>query len=252
VRVNPFAAAGSVLFVHAHPDDETLSSGGLILWLVSRGVRVDLLTATRGERGEVVPALRSQVGDDPAELTRTRLAELDRAVRSLGITDAFYLGDPPARAAGLPPRRYSDSGMRWVTPVLAGPVDDAPEEALTRAPVGEVVADVTALIRHLGSDLVISYDDEGGYGHPDHRYVRVAALQASRAAGVPFAELVPPETPGAFVVDATDRAGELAGALGAHATQFTVDGTDVVHSGGQREPIRLIYGVRLLPPRPAP
>ena len=246
----------SVLFVHAHPDDETLSSGGLILWLVARGVRVELLTATRGERGEVVPALREAVGDDPDALTGIRLRELENAVRTLGVGEARYLGEPPARAPGLPSRRYTDSGMRWVTPTFAGPVDDVPPSALTRAPDSEVVADVLAFIRHSVPDLVVSYDDRGGYGHPDHRRIRAAALTASRAAGVPFAELVPADTtddgvgaaaaPGLTVVDAADRFGAIQDALRAHATQLTVDGDHVVHSGGQREPIVTAYAVRLV------
>lgn len=249
--MNPFDGARSVLFVHAHPDDETLSSGAVILWLVERGLRVDLLTASRGERGEVVPALRDSVGDDPDALTVIRLRELRDAVRLLGITHAGFLGDPPARTAGLPSRRYRDSGMRWVTPTLAGPVDDAPADALTLAPQSEVTADVLAFIDHTAPDVVVSYDDQGGYGHPDHRYIRDAALTASRDAGVPFAELVPADTPGAFVVDATDRMDALKAALRSHATQLTVDGDEVVHSGGQREPIHAAVGVRLVPESPA-
>ncbi|WP_168203825.1 PIG-L family deacetylase [Humibacter ginsenosidimutans] len=245
--MNPFAGAHTVLFVHAHPDDETLSSGGLILWLVERGVRVHLLTATRGERGEVVPALRDRAGGDRAALTGIRIDELARAARALGITDARYLGEPPARAEDLPPRRYLDSGMRWITPTVAGPVDDAPVDALTRAPEAEVAADVLAYVQHVAPDLVISYDDQGGYGHPDHRFIRAAALAASRTAGVPFVELVEPDAAGAFVVDSSDRLGAVKDALRAHATQLTVDGGDVVHSGGQREPIRTAVGVRLVP-----
>ena len=243
---DPLARAATVLFVHAHPDDETLSSGGLILELAARGVRVQLLTATRGERGEVVSALRDRIAVDA--LTGVRVDELAEAVRRLGIADAHLLGDPPARAAGLPPRRYSDSGMRWVTPTLAGPVDDAPSEALTRAPEAEIDADLRALLDQLGRsgnapDAIVSYDDQGGYGHPDHRAIRAAALRTGRTAGIPFVELVDPDAPGAFVVDATARLDEIAHALRAHATQLTVDGSHVVHSGGHREAIATRYGL---------
>ncbi|GAB3794926.1 PIG-L family deacetylase [Humibacter antri] len=245
--MNPFAGARRVLFVHAHPDDETLSSGGVILRLVELGVRVTLLTATRGERGGVVPELREQVGHDPELLTGIRLDELRRAVQTLGVADSYLLGEPPARAGGVPPRRYTDSGMRWITPTVAGPVDDAPPQALTLAPEPEVVADVLALIRHVRPDVVVSYDDQGGYGHPDHRCIRRAAVRACQAAGVPFAELVTPNASRAFVIDASDRLDGIADALRAHATQLTVDGDHVVHCGGQREPIATVVGVRLVP-----
>ncbi|WP_460573722.1 PIG-L family deacetylase [Humibacter soli] len=251
MRVDPFATVRTVLLAHAHPDDETLSSGGLIRELVSQGIRVDLLTATRGERGEVVSELRHEFEAtseiDAEALTARRMDELSNATRVLGIHDVLLLGDPPARVGGLPPRRYLDSGMRWITPTLAGPSDDVPPEALTAAPLTDVIADITATIAYVAPDLVISYDDQGGYGHPDHRRVREAALAAARSAGVPFAELVDGDSEGAWRVDATSRLPEVQQALRAHATQLTVDGTDVVHSGGQREPIRTVYGVRLVP-----
>jgi N-acetyl-1-D-myo-inositol-2-amino-2-deoxy-alpha-D-glucopyranoside deacetylase len=247
VTAGPFSGVRSVLFAHAHPDDETLSSGGLVLWLVARGVRVALLTATRGERGEVVPRLSARMGDGGQRLTAVRVDELRRATSVLGISDAYLLGTPPARAAGLMPRRYADSGMRWVTDTLAGPADETTQDALTAADPADVRTDVLALIRSIRPDLVVGYDDLGGYGHPDHRAIRRAALEACRDSGTPFAELVPPEADGAFVVDAADRLDEIADALHAHATQLTVDGAYVVHSGGQREPIRTAYGVRLVP-----
>ncbi len=243
--MNPFAGAGSVLLVHAHPDDETLFSGGLILMLADAGIRVDLLTATRGERGEVVPALRGRV-DDPEALASIRVAELRRAATGLGVSHTWLLGEPPARAPGLPPRVYSDSGMRWVTPTIAGPLDNVPADALTAADPAQVAGDVLALIRRSAPDLVVSYDDDGGYGHPDHRAIGRAAFEASRDAGVPFAELVPDDATDAWVVDAADRLDRIREALRAHATQLTVHSDEVVHSGGQREPIRTSVGVRLV------
>lgn len=87
----------SVLFVHAHPDDETIATGALIAELVARGTRVFLLTATRGERGEVVPGPLARLAGTE-ELTRVREWELQRASETLGIGQQFWLGEPPARA----------------------------------------------------------------------------------------------------------------------------------------------------------
>lgn len=233
-----------VLFVHAHPDDETISTGALILELVERGIRVALLTATRGERGEVVPGLRQQLGTDEASLTHAREAELARAVESLGVAEAYVLGAPPARAAGRQPRRYRDSGMRWIREGLAGPAADVPADALSAAPLDEIVGDLRSLIDAVKPDLVVSYDDNGGYGHPDHRTIRKAALRAADASNVTFAELVSTPEPDAEWLELSGHLPGLQHALGSHASQLTVDGADIVHSGGQREAIITSVGLR--------
>ncbi|HAM26974.1 MAG TPA: GlcNAc-PI de-N-acetylase [Microbacteriaceae bacterium] len=242
-------ARQSVLFVHAHPDDETISTGALIAELVARGTSVFLLTATRGERGEVVPgALSGLEGTDA--LTTEREHELQRATDALGIAERFWLGQPPARANGLSPRRYRDSGMKWIRPGLAGPADDVDDDALAVAPLAEVADDVAALIAHLRPSLVVSYDNGGGYGHPDHVRMHEAALAASRGQGTPFAEVRhAPDPPGEWF--ALDRhLHTVTAALRCHASQVTVDGSDIVHSGGQREPITTSIGLRILtPPR---
>jgi N-acetyl-1-D-myo-inositol-2-amino-2-deoxy-alpha-D-glucopyranoside deacetylase len=280
----------SVLFVHAHPDDETITTGALIAELVARGTRVSLLTLTRGERGEVVPgvvvpgvavpgvavpgvavpgvAVPGAAGDPQGTdaLTREREAELRRAIVALGIAAHFWLGALPARAPGLAPRRYRDSGMRWLRPGVAGPALDngvdgmdgvnsangvdgiGDSAALTAAPLDDVTADIRALLETLRPDLVVSYDDEGGYGHPDHVRAHHAALAACRAGGVPFAEIV--RAPGADVewFDLEARRGTVTAALRCHATQLTVeltgDGGFIVHSGGQREAITTSIGLR--------
>lgn len=244
-------ATRAVLLVHAHPDDETLATGALILELRARGIRVALLTATLGERGEVVAALRDAIGDDERMLTRTREQELRSAVERLSVHDAYLLGAPPARGCGLPARRYRDSGMRWIRPGLAGPADDVPDDALSVAPLDEVVDDVRSLIAVVGPDLVVSYDDNGGYGHPDHRRIRDAARRAAVASGVRFAELVPTRRPDADWLELGRHLPGVQHALRSHASQVTVDGDHVVHSGGQREPITTSVGLRLVPGRSA-
>lgn len=237
----------SVLFAHAHPDDETLASGGLIAELVTRGVRVTLLTASRGERGEIVAgALPAGTGADA--LTRAREVELAGAVAALGIAAQYWLGSAPARAAGLPPRRYRDSGMEWIRPGLAGPAGDAEADALSVAPLGEVVDDVAAVLAAERPSLVISYDSGGGYGHPDHVRIRDAALTASALLEIPYAELLEVPAADAEWFSLSSHRAVVTAALRCHASQLTVVGEHVVHSGGQREPIGTDVGLRLVSP----
>lgn len=247
---DPFGGVNRVLFAHAHPDDETLATGALIQHLTDAGVAVAVVTATRGERGEVVPGPLSALAGTP-ELDAHRESELAVALRALSAEGPFFLGEPPARASGLSPRRYVDSGMRWVTPTLAGPGEDAGPDAFTSASVAEAAADLAAFAVHWGAELVISYDRDGGYGHPDHVRMHYVALLTSERTGVPFAEVVsiprdgsPPDDAGVSWYDLTDRLEQLLPALHAHASQYTVDGHDVIHSGGQREPLQLRTGVR--------
>jgi len=236
----------SVLVVHAHPDDETISTGALIAESVVRDIRVSLLTATRGERGEVVPGPLSDL-EGTAALTTEREHELQRATAALGVSERFWLGEPPAREAGLAPRRYRDSGMTWIRPGLAGPAADDEDDALAIAPLDEVVADVAALILALRPALVISYDSGGGYGHPDHVRMHVAALAACRAVGTPFAEILHEPADDGEWFDLDRHLTTVTTALRCHASQLTVDGSDIVHSGGQRDPIKTGIGLRVLP-----
>ncbi|MFC5928702.1 GlcNAc-PI de-N-acetylase [Cryobacterium melibiosiphilum] len=235
----------SALFVHAHPDDETISTGALIAELVARGIRVTLLTATRGERGEVVAGPLTGL-EGTVELAAERERELQRATDALGIAERFWLGEIPAQEPSRSPRRYRDSGMEWIRPGLAGPANDVDEDALVRAPLVEVVTDVAALMRHVEPDLVISYDNGGGYGHPDHVRVHEAAVQASAECRIRFAEIA--STPGARVewFELEEHRATVTAALRQHASQLTVDGTEIVHSGGQRETITTSIGLHEL------
>jgi len=243
----------TVLFAHAHPDDETISSGALIAEMVARGIRVVLLTATRGEQGEVVPArraeLRAAIGADPAHdpaaFARLREGELREASALLGVSAGYLLGTAPARAPGLPDRRYRDSGMRWIREGLAGAAADVPPDALSVQPLEEVTADVRALIDTVQPQLVIGYDDTGGYGHPDHRRIREAALAAAAFAGVPFAELLAEPGPDAEWFSLEQHLAVVQRALRSHASQVSVDGDHLIHSGGQREKIPTSVGLRV-------
>lgn len=243
--------ARRVLFVHAHPDDETLATGALIAELVDRGVEVHVLTATRGERGELVPGV-ADVEPGSAAFVALREQELRRALAALGVDHHAFLGTAPARDPGATTaRRYRDSGMRWVTPDVAGPAEDSGPESLTAATVSEAASDLDAYVAATAPDLLISYDKNGGYGHPDHVRTHDLTAQVAGHTGIPMLEVIPPDRTVDGDLDAiawldlSSRLGRVQDALRAHASQVQVDGDHVVHVGGQREPIVVRAGVRL-------
>lgn len=169
-----------ILWVHAHPDDESIATGGSIAHYARAGATNVLLTMTRGERGEVIPEpLRHlEVGQsgcpdtDGTALGLYRVGELDDAAAALGLSDRFFAGETPAVdesvgfANGL--GRYLDSGMSWSDNGRAQPAEDVSSAALTSATEDEAAAHVAAAIRAVRPHAVVTYCDDGGYGHPDH------------------------------------------------------------------------------------
>ena len=146
----------TVAFLHAHPDDEALLTGGTIARLAAEGNRVLLIVATDGDRG-----LTGTVS--PGELAAVRRRELDRAARALGCASVIRLGHP-------------DSGM---DPAAAGP------DAFSRLPVEPVAQQVADIVRAEHAHVLCGYDAAGGYGHPDHRQVHHVARRAADLAGTP-------------------------------------------------------------------
>jgi N-acetyl-1-D-myo-inositol-2-amino-2-deoxy-alpha-D-glucopyranoside deacetylase len=195
------APIGGLLAVHAHPDDETLSTGALLATWAAAGLPVTVVTATRGERGEVIPpSLRHLEGDGPA-LAAHRSGELAAALAALGVTEHAFLDtlpDPAARGARvthgtrgasdepLPShephvrrdRAYEDSGMVWVGTARAGAATDVPPGAFVGVPLDEAAGRLAALLRARRPALVVTYDPEGGYGHPDHVRVHEVTMRA--------------------------------------------------------------------------
>ena len=241
-------AASRVLFLHAHPDDETLATGALIADLVARGVEVAVVTATRGERGEITdPGL----ADD---LVALRERELAAALAVLGVRHHAFLGTPPARAGVSRlrgddgekrgddgrSRRYTDSGMVWVTPELAGPGEDAGPDSLTAASVDEAAADLASYAVWFRADALVSYDESGGYGHPDHVACHYIAKAAAGQLGIGFVELVS----GVEEPRLDQYRDQVAEALSSYRSQLRIDGDEVVHVGGQRHPIPTTAAVR--------
>lgn len=152
------ARPARLLFVHAHPDDETLTTGLAMAAYAARHHEVHLLTCTLGEEGEVIPAALAHLGaarDD--SLGPWRQEELGAAMSVLGVRHSV-LGEDPQRAVAS---RYRDSGM------AAAPSAEHPD-AFVRADPVEAATLVAAHIRAVRPDVVVTYDEQGGYGHPDH------------------------------------------------------------------------------------
>ena len=147
-----------LLFVHAHPDDETLTCGVTMAHHVARGDEVHVLTCTLGEEGEVIPPGLAHLEGDPADrLGPYRHGELSRALATLGVTGHVLGADPAAGRLS----RYRDSGM-------AGSPAAERVEAFAAADPDDAGALVAALLRELRPDVVVTYDEHGGYRHPDH------------------------------------------------------------------------------------
>jgi N-acetyl-1-D-myo-inositol-2-amino-2-deoxy-alpha-D-glucopyranoside deacetylase len=171
-----------LLFVHAHPDDETLTTGLTMASYASRHHDVHLLTCTLGEEGEVIPpALAHLAAGRDDTLGPWRREELRAAMSVLGVTHSV-LGEDPQRGVAS---RYRDSGM-------AGTASAQHRDAFVRADPAEAADMVAAHIRALRPDAVVTYDAHGGYGHPDHiatHRVTMSALSAlaaeAAAGGVP-------------------------------------------------------------------
>lgn len=260
-----FGGTPRMMFVHAHADDETITTGGTLAGLAAAGQEPLLVTLTRGERGEVVPGPFSALQGTEG-LAPHRQAELAAALFMLGLERHAFLGVEPARAAGLSPVIYEDSGMEWGPDGRAVAAPDAGRDALTRAPAVEALNDLLAAAHDAGARGIVSYDDGGGYGHPDHVFAHRIARAVAHALGLPFWEIVSDpaaaaeaeavdspvadaetgtETDTVAVHDVTPWLDRKIAALRAHATQLTVDGDEIVHVGGQRQPIGAQEAFRL-------
>ncbi|MGF1595843.1 MAG: PIG-L family deacetylase [Acidimicrobiales bacterium] len=145
---------------HAHPDDEVLSTGGLMAKAAAAGHRVFVVTATRGERGEIVPGVLA----DGEPLAERRVAELTAAAQILGAEPPRFLG-------------YEDSGM------MGEPSNDDPQ-CFWQADVDEAADRLGSVLSEVGADVLTVYDDHGLYGHPDHIQVHRVGLAAARRVGL--------------------------------------------------------------------
>jgi LmbE family N-acetylglucosaminyl deacetylase len=148
------------VFFHAHPDDEAIATGGTMAKAKVAGHRVVLVVATHGELGEPVPGVLAE-GE---ELGARRVRETYRSAEALGVDRVEFLG-------------FRDSGM------MGEPSNDDPT-SFWQAELHEAADQVADILRDEQADLLVVYDDHGGYGHPDHIKVHQVGVEAARRAGV--------------------------------------------------------------------
>jgi LmbE family N-acetylglucosaminyl deacetylase len=164
----------TLMTVHAHPDDETIGTGGTMARAAAAGQRVVLVTCTRGEQGEIVVA-DMDTPDNHRRLGEIRAAELERAMGVLGVTEWENLG-------------YHDSDM------MGRPGNHDPR-SFWRADLDEAAGRLVWLIRRYQPDVITTYNSFGGYGHPDHIRVHDVTIRAFPRAGDPawYPEQLAPE-----------------------------------------------------------
>lgn len=203
-----------VLIVHAHPDAEAVWTGATIARLRRDGAAVTVLTATRGEHATLVDGA-PPLGDGPDAMDQRREAELDEAMRTLGVSDHRFLGDTGARWHQLPPRRYRDSGVAWSS---SGPTaaPDAGPDALTAADPSEIALDIATVIADVQPDIVITVGPRGIDGHPDRRRIHETTRWAAESLRVPLFVISESGEIPTTIVDDPDSLAARADALDAY------------------------------------
>ena len=161
-------AAKRLLLVHAHPDDETINNGVTMAKYAEAGTAVTLVTCTRGEEGEVlVSELANLASDKDDKLGEYREIELKDAMDQLGIKDFRFLGSPN--------KKWRDSGM------MGTPQNDR-DNVFWQADLDEAANELVKIILEIKPQVLITYDEFGGYGHPDHIKAHRVAMRAAELA----------------------------------------------------------------------
>lgn len=170
-----------LLLVHAHPDDETINNGVTMARYVDEGAQVTLVTCTLGEEGEVlVPALEHLAADQTDQLGRHRIGELAAAMEELGVKDHRFLGGPG---------KYRDTGMIYDDEGNAAVPPETRPDSFWQADLLTAANDLVPIIRELRPQVLVTYDQYGNYGHPDHvKAHRVATYAAALAAAPSYRE----------------------------------------------------------------
>jgi N-acetyl-1-D-myo-inositol-2-amino-2-deoxy-alpha-D-glucopyranoside deacetylase len=222
-----------LLLVHAHPDDESIGTGATIARYAAEGAQVTLVTCTRGELGEVIPPELAYLAIGGDRLGEHRITELAAACAALGIGDQRFLGGPG---------RWRDSGMMGL------PANDNPD-CFWQADLATAAAELAKIIVDVRPQVVITYDANGFYGHPDHIQAHRVTAEAIGMAASPersqpwqvakfYATAVPrsvaearglppvyvPDDQVTTEIDGTAYLAAKTAALRAHATQIAVKG----------------------------
>jgi N-acetyl-1-D-myo-inositol-2-amino-2-deoxy-alpha-D-glucopyranoside deacetylase len=202
-----------LLLLHAHPDDESIGTGATMARYAAEGARVTLVTCTLGELGEIIPpSLAHLAADSGDRLGEYRIGELAAACAALGVTDHRFLGGPG---------RWRDSGM------MGTEGNDDPR-CFWRADVDQAARALLEVIRDVRPQVLVTYDANGFYGHPDHIQAhRVACRAFQQAADLGltkfYATAAPDSAQVTTEIDATAYLDKKLAAMRAHATQITVD-----------------------------
>ena len=166
-----------MLLVHAHPDDETIATGATMAKYVADGAHVTLITCTAGEEGEVlVPELSHLASGHEDGLGEHRVDELAEAMKILGVTDHRFLG-----GAG----HFRDSGMKWGEDGHATAMDQTRPDTFWHADLTDAANLLVEIIRETTPHVLITYDEFGGYGHPDHVQAHRVSTYAVALAAAP-------------------------------------------------------------------
>jgi N-acetyl-1-D-myo-inositol-2-amino-2-deoxy-alpha-D-glucopyranoside deacetylase len=220
-----------LVLVHAHPDDESITTGATMARYAAEGARVTLITCTRGELGEVIPVELAHLAHDRDDtLGEHRVGELAAAMAALGVTDHRFLDEVfSGPGAAFPPVRYRDSGMAWGPDRRATAAPDTRPGAFALAEVAAAAARLAAVFREVRPQVVITYEPGGGYGHPDHVQAHRVTMQAVELAAASGPGGAPWSVPKVYWIVIPERAARaaltaLAGAGQNPFEEFRLDG----------------------------
>src|SRR5947208_170703 len=157
-----------LMLVHAHPDDESIGTGATMARYAAEGAQVTLVTCTLGELGEIIPPSLSYLAEgDGTRLGEYRIGELNAACAALGVSDHRFLGGPG---------RWRDSGMMGMA------ANDDPR-SFWQADLDEAAGALLEIVREVRPQVMVTYDANGLYGHPDHIQAHRVAWRAFERSG---------------------------------------------------------------------